>query len=92
MTTIALHISEDSAKLLTDAFGPDVSRAALEALAIEGYRAGKFGTATVGRLVAIEHRFEVEKWLGSRDVYMNYTAQDLADDVATLDRLLGKVA
>jgi hypothetical protein len=34
--------------IVAPAFGDRLDQAALEALAIEGYRAGKFGSATVG--------------------------------------------
>lgn len=77
---------------LREAWGDDLSRAALEALVIEGYRAGKFGECTVRRLLGLEDRWATERWLADRKVPSNYSLEDLEADRRTLDRLFGKTA
>ena len=74
---------------LREAFGQDLDRAALEALALEGYRSGRFSAAEVGKLVGLEDRWAVEQWLADRHVPLNYSLADLEADRQALDRLLG---
>lgn len=87
-----LNISEEADQVLREAWGKDLDQAALEALVIEGYRAGKFGIADVRRLLKLETRWDAESWLGQRGIYMNYSIADLEADRKTLDRLLGESA
>lgn len=75
---------------LREAWGDDLSRAALEALVIEGYRGGKFSAFQVGQILGLGDRWAVNQWLADRHVPMNYTIEDLEADRRTLDRLLGK--
>lgn len=86
---INLHIPDDQEGTLRRAWGDELDRAAVEALAVEGYRSGKFGAATVGRLLGHESRWDTERWLAERGVPVNYTPDDLAADRGTLDKLLG---
>jgi predicted HTH domain antitoxin len=90
--TLHLNISPEAEKALRDAFGSDLNRAALESMAIEGYRSHKLSRAEVGRLLGIEDRWILEKWLADRKVYLNYSAEDLDDDRRTLRELFGKSA
>lgn len=69
-----------------------MDRAALEALIIEGYRAGKLSAAEVGKLLRLGDRWSVNQWLADRRVPLNYTLEDLEADRAALDDLLGKTA
>lgn len=86
---ISLNISPIAEAMLRQAWGQDLDGAALEALAIEGYRSGKLSAAQVGRLLGLEDRWAVNQWLADRQVPLNYTLDDLEADRATLDRLLG---
>jgi hypothetical protein len=86
-----IDISGDAELALREAFGAGLDRAALEALAIEGYRTGKFGRAGVRRLLGLKDRWETDKWLADRGVCVNYSIEDLKADRETLDRLLGKI-
>ena len=90
--TLSLNIPKEAEQTLLDAWGSGLDRAALEALAIEGYRSGKFGTAQVRKLLNFETRWDAERWLGSRGVHLNYSIEDLDADRRTLDRILGKTA
>ena len=90
--SIKLDISADAEAALRTAWGADLQRAAFEALVVEGYRAGKFGAAAVGRLLGHASRWETEQWLAERGVPLNYTLADLEADRRTLDRLFQRTA
>lgn len=69
---------------------PDPGQAAKESLAIEGYRNGKFGVATVRHLLGLETRADAERWLFEHRVPINYSPDDLEADRRTLNRVFGK--
>jgi hypothetical protein len=56
--TITLNLPEDIAKELAKQEG-DLSRAALESLALEGYRAGHLSEEQVRRMLGFDSRFDV---------------------------------
>jgi hypothetical protein len=87
---ISLNIPADLEKLLREALGGDLERAAIEALALEGYRARRLGTAEVRRLLGLETRLEAEAWLASKGATSNYSLEDLEDDRRTIRDLFGK--
>ncbi len=89
---IRIDIPHDQEQALREALGSDLDRAALEAMAIEGYRSGKLSAADVGRLLGFKDRWAVNGWLASRRVTLNYDARDFDADRETLDRLFGKSA
>jgi len=65
-------------------------REALEALAIEGYRAGTLSHHEAGQLLGLS-RFELDRFLKSRGIYDDaYDADDLAKDLETLRQLEAK--
>ena len=90
--TISINIPKEHEQLLHNAWGTNLDRAALEALAIEGYRTSKFSPAEVGNLLGIKDRWLVNQWLADHKVPLNYTIEDLESDRQTLDRILGKSA
>jgi hypothetical protein len=78
---ITLDVSEDIARQ----FGMNpggVSRAALEALAIEGARSGKLTTEQVRRLLGFPTRYEADGFLKQHEVYYHLTAEDVQRDAA----------
>lgn len=87
---INLNIPQEQEKALLDAWGAGLDRAALEALAIEGYRSGKLSHAQVGKLLGIDDRWRVNQWLADRKAYLAYSLDDLESDRRNLNRLLGK--
>jgi hypothetical protein len=89
--TITLNIPDDTEKTLRAAWGDQLDRATLEALAIEGYRSRRFGIGTVRQMLGFESRWETEEWLGRQGVCWNYTLEDLEADRKTLDEILGPV-
>lgn len=90
--TIRINISEEQEAALRQAWGGDLEREAFEALVIEGYRSGRFGAATVRRLLNHSSRWQTEQWLADRGVPLNYTLEDLEADRQTLRSLFGKSA
>ncbi len=84
---LELDIPDDSERLLRDAWGPDLDRAALEALVIEGYRSGRLTLMQVGQLIGVDNRWAANQWLADRKVWLDYTPEDLERDRAALDLL-----
>jgi hypothetical protein len=89
--TVTIQIPDEAENVLRNAFGENLSRAALEAMAVEGYRTGKLSAYEVQTLLGLEDRWETESWLGSRGVSRNYSVEDLEADRETLRRVLGPV-
>jgi hypothetical protein len=79
--TITLNLPEDIAKELTDQ-GEDISRAALESLALEEYRLGRLSEEQVRRMLGLHSRFEVHAFLKKHNTPLNYTEADLEQDLA----------
>ena len=85
MTRIAVDLPEDIAKRLESAWR-DVSRGALEAVALEGYRDGALTRDQVGRLLGLSF-WDTEAFLKERQAYLAYTEEDLDQDRRDLDRI-----
>jgi hypothetical protein len=85
MTRIAVDLPEDIAKRLESAWR-DLSRGALEAVALEGYRDGTLNREQVGRVLGLSF-WETEAFLKERKAYLAYDEQDLEHDRRDLDRL-----
>lgn len=66
----------------------DPARAALEALALEGYRSRRLGESAVRRLLGFGTRMEVHGFLKEHGVYLNYSMEDLERDIREGDRML----
>jgi hypothetical protein len=79
--TIQLNLPEDIAQAFGT--GQDLSRAALESLALEGYRTGRLSEEQVRRMLDFESRFQVHDFLKRHDTYLNYTEEDLEQDLET---------
>ena len=84
MTRIAVDLPEDIAKRLESAWR-DLSRGALEAVAVEGYRDGTLSREQVGRVLGLSF-WETESFLKERQAYLAYDEQDLEQDRRDLDR------
>ncbi len=83
---VTLAIPDDLAESLR-AHGSDLSRRALEALAIEEYRAGRLTTAEVGRMLGLETRDAVDGFLKAHGAYEPYAGADLEREQALLKNL-----
>lgn len=78
--TIVLNLSEDIAKALSQD-GSDLTRTALESLALEGYRSGRLAEEPVRRMLGFDSRFQVHAFLKQHNVYLNYTVADFQQDL-----------
>ena len=76
---VSLELPEDIATHLA-AKGENLSRAALEAFALEAYRAQKLSTGQLRRLLGYHTRMQVHAFLKQHGVYLHYTQDDLEHD------------
>ena len=86
MTRIAVDVPEEIAKRLENSWR-DVSRGALEAVALEGYRDGTLSRDQIAQLLGFS-LWETEAFLKQRQAYLQYTEEDLALDRSALDDAL----
>ncbi len=86
---IAIDIPEDIARQLTEKWG-SLSKRALEAIAIEGYRSRALSNAQVQRILGHTSRWETDAFLKKAEVYLDYTEADLEQDLEVSRRLSGQ--
>ena len=67
--------------------GKDLSRAAFEALVLGAYRERKISAAQLRQLLGYETRMEVDAFLKSHGVELEYTMEDIERDRETHRRL-----
>ena len=79
---VTLELPEDLARLLAEN-SAGLTRAALEALALEGLRAGKLTIAQARRLIGISSRYEMDGFLKSHGVLLSRTVEDVERDAET---------
>jgi hypothetical protein len=65
----------------------DLSRGALEALAIEAYRTGVITEAEVQRMLDLPSRWETDSFLKNAQAYIDYTEADLQEDIDAIRKL-----
>ena len=80
---VAIEIPDDIGLALATHSG-SVSRAVLEAVALEAYRSGVVTTAQVQQILGHGSRWETEAFLHRADAYFDYTMEDLDRDVAVI--------
>jgi predicted HTH domain antitoxin len=80
---VAIEIPDGLARHLAAQVG-GVSRAVLEAVAIEAYRSGALTSAEVQEMLALPSRWEVEALLQRAGAYHDYTMDDLERDIAAV--------
>lgn len=68
----------------------DLPRAALEALAVEGYRTERLSESEIRRLLGFETRMEVHAFLKEHGAFMHYGLADLERDRESSIRLRTK--
>jgi Uncharacterised protein family (UPF0175) len=83
---VTIELPEDIAQQLAAGWH-DLSRATLESLALEGYRARKLTTEQVRRLLGFESRYDLESFLKEHGVWIEHTAADLERERQTHKRL-----
>lgn len=87
-----LNLPSDASQTLKRAFGPDLDRAAVEALAIEGYRTGRLTAGEVARILGLETSIAAQAWLSQHGVEHNYSLDDLEADRAALAKRFPEMA
>jgi len=70
-----------------NASGGDLSRRALETLALEEYKAGISPKAELRRLLGFSTRYEVDGFLKAHEVWVDYTIEDLRREIQELQSL-----
>jgi predicted HTH domain antitoxin len=66
------------------AAGKDPARVALEALLVEGYRTRTLSEGEIKRILGYGTRMQVHALLKEHDVPLDYTIEDLEQDMETL--------
>jgi predicted HTH domain antitoxin len=79
---VKIDLPEDIEESLEKKWG-NLPRHALEALAIEGYRAGVLGRSQVRRMLGFETRAEVDELMKRAGVPFDYTLDDFEHDAET---------
>ncbi len=82
---LVVHIPDELAERLS-ADG-DVERLALEALVLEGFRAGRISTDELGRVLGLGGLDEIDGFLKAHEIYEPYTLADFEREQQALDRL-----
>jgi len=67
--------------------GCDLPRNVLEAYALEGYKAGQLSAYQVQEIPGFEAALELDGFLKSRGVYLDYTEETLDEDLTTSRRV-----
>jgi hypothetical protein len=80
---LTVHIPDDFASRMS-AEGIDLSRRALEGLAIEEYRSGRLTRPELRRLLDFETRYELDGFLQKHGIYDGYTFEEIEQQVEDL--------
>jgi len=80
---VAIDIPDEVARQLQARSG-EVSRAVLEAVAVQAYRDGMITPAQVQQMLGLESRWETEALLRRAEAYHDYTMDDLERDLAAI--------
>lgn len=83
---LTVEIPDEMAERLAAA-GGDLSRRALEALALEEYKRGRLTRLELRRLLGFSTRAELDAFFKAHDVFGSYTPADLEQDRRDLQRL-----
>ena len=86
---IAINIPDDIGHVLAAQAG-GVSRAVLEAVAIEAYRSGTITPAQVQQMLELHSRWETESFLRRAEAFHDYTMDDLEQDIAAIRQASGR--
>jgi predicted HTH domain antitoxin len=78
---VAIQIPDEVGRALA-ARSVDLTRAVLEAVAIEAYRTSAISAAQVQEMLRFGSRWETEAFLRRAEAYHEYTMDDLDQDIA----------
>lgn len=80
---VAIEIPDEVAGQLAARSG-ELSRAVLEAVAVEAYRSGTVTPAQVQQMLGLRSRWETEAFLRRAEAYHDYTMAELERDIAAI--------
>ncbi len=80
---VAIEIPDDIGRVLAGQAG-DLSKAVLEAVAVEAYRSGTITPAQVQHMLGLRSRWETDSFLRRAEAYHDYTMDDLERDIAAI--------
>jgi predicted HTH domain antitoxin len=80
---VAIEIPDEVARQLAARSG-ELSRAVLEAVAIEAFRSGTITPTQVQQMLGLASRWETEELLRRAEAYHDYTMDDLERDLANI--------
>ena len=80
---VAIEIPDDVGMALATKAG-GISRAVLEAVAIESYRSVVITTAQVQQMLGLRSRWDTDSFLRRAEAYIDYTMDDLERDIAVI--------
>lgn len=83
---VTIELPEEIEHQLEEKWG-DLSRRALEAVALAGYRSEALSAGQVAEMLGLS-AWEAEAFLSSRDAELRYTAEDLREDLEASRRVL----
>jgi len=83
---LTVQIPDDLASRMS-ASGGDLSRRALEALALEDFKSGHITKPELRRLLGFGTRYRLDGFLKCHDVYEDYTMEDFDQDRDALKQL-----
>jgi len=84
---LILNLPASAEAAFRDAWGDQIDRKGLEALALEGYRDGKLSVGKLAELLGLATTQDADRWLAERGLPLNYSVDDFRNDCRTLDRL-----
>jgi hypothetical protein len=82
---LILHIPDDLAERL--GVDGDLDRQALEALAVEAFRAGRLEKPDIRRLLGFTTRYALDGFLKQHGLFETFTADDVEKERQDLERL-----
>ena len=83
---LTVQIPDELASRMS-ASGADLSRRALEALALEEFKSGRITRSELRRLLGFGTRYLLDGFLKAHDVYEDYTMEDFERDRDALKQL-----
>ena len=83
---LTVQIPDDLASRMSASAG-DLSRRALEALALEEFKSGRITKPELRRLLGFGTRYRLDGFLKSHDVYEDYTMEDFDQERDALIQL-----
>jgi hypothetical protein len=87
---LQLHIPDDVANVLTAEYA-NLPQAAVEALALEGYRSLRLSEGNVRQMLGLSSRLQVHAFLKAHGVPLHYSLADLEQDRETSRQVEEKV-